>query len=72
MDVAFGEVVMSEGSVGRWENARAQRRRPMTIPGIEGNRIRQRPKRSMRLKSTVVEAIFVAAITMAVVVGFLN
>jgi len=72
VDVAFGEVPMSGASIGRWENMRAQRRRPIAIPRIESKRIRRQPRRSMRLKATAMAAIFVPAITMAVVVRFLN
>jgi len=72
IDVVFGVVAMSGASIGRWENARAQRRRPIAMPGIDSKRIRRRPRRSMRLKATAVATIFVLAITMAVAVGFLN
>jgi len=70
VDVAFGEVAMSRARIGKWENARAQRRRPRSMLGIERKKIRRRPRRSMRFKATAVAAIFVPPITMAIAAGF--
>jgi hypothetical protein len=64
-----GDRLSDDTGRGRKVNARAQRRRPRVMMGMERRRMRRRPMRSIAWKATTVKRKFVRAMEREVKVG---